>query len=50
MHRCRNANESLGCAKGNDKHGARLDDERDVARNLAELLFEWNGQLPWSPL
>jgi len=46
-HHCHNnADESLGCAEGNDKHGARLDEERDVARDLGELLFEWNGCFP----
>src|SRR5262249_33720106 len=40
-YHCRkNADESLGCAEGNDKHCASLDEERDVARDLGELLFE----------
>ena len=44
--RCHKADESLGCAEGDDKYGPRLDDERDVARDLAELLVEWNGRFP----
>src|SRR6266496_1454943 len=28
------------------ENGSSLNDERDVARDLAELRFEWNGRLP----
>src|SRR3990170_5647542 len=33
----------LDGAKGHDEHRPRLDDERDVARDLIELLFERYG-------
>jgi hypothetical protein len=33
-------NEGLHSAEGNDEHGASLDEERDIARNRAELFFK----------
>lgn len=32
--------KGLHSAEGNDEHGASLDEERDIARNRAELFFK----------
>ena len=36
-------NERLERAERHDEDGARLDQKRDIARDLAELFFERNG-------
>jgi hypothetical protein len=39
-YRRHHSGKGLHSAEGNDEHGASLDEERDIARNRAELFFK----------